>query len=528
MLCSLTLQAFVLIDHALLEFQKGFHVLTGETGAGKTLLIQAIHLLTGQKVSSDLIRKGEEKAIVEATFDIENLPAVQSLLKTSGISFDPKELLIIRREVVRAGKNRIFINAQSAPLSLLAHLGPKLIELAGQNSAITLRQSDTQLALLDSYAAIDLAPYSSAYEEEKRLEKKLRELTAQNQKEALERLEWEWDEWNELSYQDGEEETLFAEYKALHAQEEQSEKLLHLQKALDHPQLIPTLAHLPKFAEDSALREHLENALVHLQEASFHVSHTLEGSENSPKRLAYLEKRLSTLSRLKKKYHVEAEEIPSYLKTLEEKIETLKTLDDSLEDLGKKLQAQKAQTKAFAESLTAERSLAAQKLGAALTHELQSLNLPSATAIITLEKKEQGPLGKDNALFLLAANPGETPAPLATRSSGGEVARFLLALKILLAQKEALPTLIFDEIDANIGGETARLVGEKLKDLGGSCQVLTITHFPQVAWCADHHLLISKKEKEGRTITTITPLTSKEKDKELLRMLGGKSLNLSP
>jgi len=528
MLNALSLSFFVLIDSATIAFDRGFHVLTGETGAGKTLLIQAIHLLSGRKVSTDIIRKGAEKAVIEATFDIQKLPKVHKILQESGIDFDPHEFLILKREISRAAKNRIFINSQMAPLSLLSHLAPHLLELVSQNSSESIRQTETQRALLDLYGEIDLSPFTTSYQSLQSLEKRLIALKSENQGGRLERLKWELEEWESFDYQEGEEESLFEEYKTLANSQEITEKLTSVRGGLDHPNLIPTLSQFQKLIDDPSLSEHLQAAVVHLQEASFLVSKQLQSLEYSPEKLQSLENRLSTLTQLKRKYHVESHEITAHIEALRAQVDTLENLDENIEAIKQELQILALNIEELAKSLTNQRIKTARQLESKLTAELLSLNFPHAKVLIAVDSKEVGPTGKDQISFFLAANPGEEPASISTHSSGGEIARFLFALKILLAEKGSLPTLIFDEIDANIGGETASIVGKKLNALGKHSQILAITHFPQVARHADHHLQISKKESDGRTITEISPLKSSEKEKELLRMLGGESLNLFP
>ncbi|MBF5060141.1 DNA repair protein RecN [Candidatus Neptunochlamydia vexilliferae] len=526
MIKTLTLDSFVLIDQATLTFDGGFHVLTGETGAGKTLLIQAIHLLTGQKVSSDLIRAGKEKAVIEATFEIEKLPALHTVLEEAGVVFDKEEDLIIKREVFRSAKNQIFINAQRVPLALLATLGPHLLELVGQNSAHTLRQSETQRKLLDLYGDLEeeVAHFFTSYQEAKELEELLKE---RRDPVELERLKWELEEWETFGYVAGEEETLFEEYKKLADSEQETKGLNAIQEGLEHPSLLPTLTQFQKLSKNSELIDLLKSAVCQLQEASFLTSKLLDDADYSPARYEELEERLTTLNRLKKKY--QPEDIPTYLEALREKIDRLEHQDERLAAAKEKLFVKQEENRLLAKALTKKRQQASKTLKEKLTAELLSLNFPHAKVVIELSSKELGPTGGDQVTFSLAANQGEAPASLSNQTSGGEVARFLFALKILLAEKGALPTLVFDEIDANIGGETASLVGQKLQMLGKQTQVLVITHFPQVARYANHHLQIAKKEKEGRTLTEIRNLEKSEREGELLRMVGGIALqNLAP
>ncbi|MCB0385236.1 MAG: hypothetical protein KDD43_07570, partial [Bdellovibrionales bacterium] len=370
------------------------------------------------------------------------------------------------------------------------------------------------------------APYSQAFHSAKALEKELTSLKMENAPEKLDRLKWELKEWEALSYQEGEEDTLFSSYKSLATSQEEVESLAALLAGLDHPNLIPTLSQFQKLTKDPSLKEHLQSAIMHLQEASFMLSKNLESLDHSPDKLKELEERLSRLNHLKRKYHVEA--ILPHLENLRKQVDTLEHLDERTASLEKQWQTLKDTTQTLAQTLTEKRLKEAQELEKALTEELRALNFSQARVIIEVTPQELGPTGKDRVTFFLAANPGEAPSSLATHSSGGEIARFLFALKLLYAGKGGLPTLIFDEIDANVGGETASLLGKKLKALAQSAQVLAITHFPQVARHADHHLQISKHEVDGRTLTEISPLQTSEKERELLRMLGGESLNLFP
>ncbi len=510
----------------MVSFDRGFHVLTGETGAGKTLLIQAIHLLSGHKVSTDIIRKGAEKASIEATFDIQKQPMVHEILRESGIDFDPQELLILKREISKAAKNRIFINSQMAPLSLLSRLSPHLLELVNQNSSESIRQTEIQRTLLDLYGDINLSPFTASYQSFQDLEKRFVSLKSERQGDRIERLKWELEEWDVFNYQEGEEEVLFEEYKALANSQEIIEKLTAVRDGLDNLSLIPTLTQFQKLVDDSSLSQHLQTAIVHLQEASFLASKQLQTLEYSPEKLQSLESRLSTLNQLKRKYHIESHEIDAHLKGLRTQVDTFENLDERIDAIKQELHTLSSNTQQLAESLTEKRKKSAKQLESKLTDELRTLNFPHAKMLITIDSKEIGPAGKDQISFFLAANPGEEPASLSTHTSGGEIARLLFALKILLAEKGSLSTLIFDELDANIGGETASIVGKKLRELGKHSQILAITHFPQVARHANHHLQISKKESNGRAITKISPLKASEKEQELLRMLGGESLNL--
>ncbi|CCB89025.1 DNA repair protein RecN [Simkania negevensis] len=520
MITTLHLRHFVLIQQAVIHFEKGLNILTGETGAGKTILIQAINLLMGQKADTDVIRSGEETAIVTATFEIANLTPVHTLLNEAGIVFDPQEELIIKREISRTSKNRIFINAQLAPLQLLSQLGTHLFEVAGQNTSVALRSSDQQRETLDTFGSIDITPFSYSYENEKKLFRHLETLKLQkvDAERVMQRIQWELEDLQAVDLSE-DEEALFEAYKNQTNSQERIQSLSLMIQALENS-VLPTLSQFKRYLPSSEL---LETALTSLNELSFSLSSELEDLQLDPEQLEALEKKLSKLSSVKKKYRIEATDIPKRLATLEQELKHYEELDAKIETLEKAHEAAKLECDVLAQNLTKARIIAQKTLEEALTQEIRLLNMADATFQIEIAPKEIGPDGADQVIFYLSANRGEKPALVKSKTSGGELSRLFFALKLLLAAKEAIPILIFDEIDSNIGGETATLIGEKLLELSQSRQVLCITHFPQVARFATHHLLISKKIDGERTHTTIESLEGSQKKEELLRMIGGKA-----
>lgn len=520
MITTLHLRHFVLIEQAVIQFEKGLNILTGETGAGKTILIQAINLLMGQKADTNVIRSGEETATVTASFEIENLPHVHALLNEAGITFDPNEELIIKRELSRMSKNRIFINAQLAPLQLLTHLGVYLFEVAGQNTSMALRSTDQQRDILDTFGAIVRAPFQAAYENEKKLLRQFETLKLQkvDADRAIERIQWELEDLQAIDLSE-DEEALFDAYKKQTNSQERTETLSFMTEAIE-TSILPTLSQFKKHLSSNEL---LETALTSLNELSFSLSSELEDLQLNPQQLEALEQKLSTLNAVKKKYHLEAADIPARIDTLEKELDHFEKLDAQLETLEKALVAAKLEREVLSAKLTERRLKAKKALEKELTQEVRLLNMPDATFQIEITSKELGPEGADQIAFYLGANRGEKPALVKSKTSGGELSRLFFALKLLLAEKEAIPILIFDEIDSNIGGETATLIGEKLLELSQSRQVLCITHFPQVARFASHHLLISKQSDGERTHTIIESLDDSERQEELMRMMGGKA-----
>ncbi|MBS0620806.1 MAG: DNA repair protein RecN [Verrucomicrobia bacterium] len=531
MIKRLILSNLVLVETCEIHFGPHFNAITGETGAGKTALLEAIHLSLGGRADSSLIRKGEERAFVEIAFDIEEPARLKELLEPAGIDFDPSEYLIIRRELVREGKNRAFINCHMVPLPLLQSIGSALIDLISQHSHEALRTSDAQRALLDRYGSLDplLLAFQEAYREEKRLSKTLEELktlgaTREREEETF---RFQLGEIETVGLKKGEEEALFEQYQRLSHSQEISAKVHTLTEGLST--LTPTLARLYKTCDslapfDKTLEEptlHLHEALIHLQESSRSLASYADRLESDPSTLAIQEARLSTISRLKRKYGNTWEEVETYAERLRSDLLKLETLVETTEQTEEKLSKARALTDEASRKLTAAREGAAARFQKVLTAQIRELNMQSAELTITLKPTTRHSFGDDTIDFYLMANRGEHPALVKDHASGGELSRLLFAIKIALAEKNDTPTLLFDEIDANVGGKTATLIGEKLQVLGTYRQVICITHFPQVASKAETHFAVQKVEREGRTLTEIQALTEIERQGELLRMLGG-------
>lgn len=531
MLSTLRLRHFVLIDECTISFEKGLNILTGETGAGKTILIQAINLLMGQKADPSIIRSGEEKATIEAIFDIDHLSPVFGLLEEAGIRVDLDEPLIIRREVSRSAKNRIFISAEAAPLQLLSKLSELLFEVAGQNASAALRSPEEQRKILDIYGNIDVPSFTKKYEEAKKAEKTLELLQreTQNIDRKIQQVDWELKDLQSIDHQE-DEEALFAMYKEESGRQHLINEISEIVEGLTHPEspLIPSLTRYKKKLENlPTLHEAvklLETSLMNLNEVSYTLSSYQEELNENLANVDSLEKKLTIISQIKKKYHLELHEVPERINELENTLVHYRGLDDKINEAEKIYKEASVEIEKYSQKLRKQRTETALSFGKALTAGIQLLNMADASFHVHLSEKEIGPEGADMISFALSANLGENPSPLKNKASGGELSRLFFTLKLLLAEKESIPTVIFDEIDSNIGGETATLFGEKLELLSQFRQVLCITHFPQVARFATHHLKISKKRETERTVTTIEPLDSEEKQEELLRMMGGKPI----
>lgn len=518
MIKHLILNNLVLVDSCEIHFGPSFNVVTGETGAGKTALIEAIDLALGGRADTSVIRKGCDRAFVEIAFDIEHL----DVLEEAGITLDKGEYLVIRREIAREGKNRAFVNCRMAPLPLLQKIGNALIDLIGQHAHQTLRTADSQRALVDRFGDVQLGPFQQAYEQEKSCQKRLDELSKVTSRDE-EMWRFQLDEIQSVGLKDGEEEALFEKHHRLAHSNELSEKIDMMIKGLSESSL-PQLACYSK-ACGSLLKD--TSALIHDAQVSLaEALRTLQSYdlENDPQSFQALENRLSDISRLKRKYGQTFAEIEAYRQKLCFELSRLENLSEEIEKAQKELKKAHEETDKAAHALSLKRKQAAAALQKTLTEQLQSLNMPGAELIIEISPQARQQSGDDLIQFFLKANQGEHPGLVKEHSSGGELSRLLFAIKIALAEKNDTPTLIFDEIDANVGGKTAAIIGEKLHELGKCRQVICITHFPQVASKSDCHFSVQKTEKDGRTLTEIKPLSKKEREQELLRMIGGKSI----
>lgn len=536
MLKHLRISNIVLVESAEIPFEEGFNVLSGETGAGKSAILHALNLVTGERSDATLVRHGAEKGVVEATFDIDKMPQLRALLESSGIDHADGEELIVRREISSASsKSRAFVNNQQAQLGLLKQLSNILMDIVGQHVNRKLLTTENHREVLDLYGDLEAetAAVSRAWSEEQALRMRLEELQSGESQRLrnIEVCEMELEELQQANLKDGEEEDLFAEYTLLSNSEELSAKVHEVSQVLSgerqasvlpmlirHKQALEQLHRIdPAFAD--ALQSY-ESALVELQEIAQMLRQYQGRIEHNPARLEEVNERLTLINRLKKKFGTTVADIKAYQEKAEKRLHQLQNADNEIEELKNKLKAVSEGNDKLCKQLTGHRKEAAAKLDKAITKELRSLNMSKATFTCQITSQERNRHGDDRVEFFFCPNVGEKQISVKDCASGGELSRIMLALQALLAGKERTPSLIFDEIDANIGGETAVVVGEKLKQIGRKHQVLCITHFPQVAKQADHHLQISKHEQGGRTRTTVRLLDATSRENELLRMSG--------
>jgi DNA repair protein RecN (Recombination protein N) len=544
MLTYLSIKDFALIQALELDLGPGLSVMTGETGAGKSIILAAVGLLLGQRASADLIRSGADSAVVEAQFIIDSSSQLHARLAEEGLDEDDE--LVVRRVVSREGRNRVQVNGSLANLGLLNDLGPALLALCGQHSQQDLLKPEEHLLLLDSYASLDKkrSQVGEAVLRVQDLDKDLDELR-QSLAQREERREWLESvikELEEAALDPGEEAELKAERKFL-ANSEQVAQLAQgalsgLVEAEDGPALdsvsrvrglVEDLARLDERAAPLAKR--LEEAFYQLEDLAGELRDYTSRLVFDPGRLDWVEARLLSLQRITRKY---GGDVPKALQALGDARNELSGLDEGSEHLAE-LEGERgaALDRALkkAQSLSSARSKAAAGLVKAAQAELKDLGLPQcqlkiemarpAGNIVDTSKGPLGPKGLETAEFFIAPNPGEGFRPLRRIASGGELSRMLLALKGVVAQKKGAPTQVFDEVDSGIGGATGAAVGRKLARLAQSAQVLVITHLPQIAAFGDRHYTVRKETREGRTTTALASLDEPGRTAELARMLSG-------
>jgi len=535
MLKHLRIQNVILVEDASINFSMGLNILTGETGSGKSAIMHGLSLATGERTGTGIVRKGSDKGIVEAIFDLDDLD-LSTLLKEGGIEHESGQDLIIRRELSISGKNRVFINNQAAQLSFLRKIGHFLVQIVSQQANQNLYSIDYQRSIVDLYG--DLRPlvkqYKKSHENQEELRKQLEILIKQEAQRLreIDTCQKELEELEEAQIKEGEEEKLFLDYTYLVNAEEIAQKVNEINQSLSgEPQAIVLNLHRQKQALDSLIQydenlketaESFQNVLTEIQEIARTLRNYQASIHYDANQLYQVNERLTLLNKLKRKYGPSFEEILAYRENLTDRLDKLHHADLEIEKLKVDLLEAEAYSNELADELTSRRKICAKSLENDLTLQLVDLNMVKAQFEVQITPQKRTGEGDDRIEFFLHPNFGENRIALKHGASGGEISRILLALQTILAKKERPSSLIFDEVDSNIGGETATIIAEKLREISQSHQVICITHFPQVAGQAAHHLQISKEELQGRTVTRIKELDPSGKKRELARMAGKK------
>jgi DNA repair protein RecN (Recombination protein N) len=544
---ELRIKNFAIIDEIHVPFTEGLHVFTGETGAGKSILVEALSLALGGRASADMIRSGQETATIEAVFDLTGHPDIAELAKAQGIEASGDELAI--RRAISASRNRVYVNGGLSTVSVLELFGSRLVEIHGQYEQQTLLHPERQLDILDSYAGVfELrGALERHYYYLQGLRKRLAELAARADERVRRQqlLEFELQEIGQAKLRPDEEEELKTERQVLM----HTEKLLQVTQGSSDAlyagenTLVERLGQVLKALEeasgiDPALKpvvEELRAALYQLEEAGRTLGDYAARVEFDPVRLSEIEERLAELSALKRKYGPTVEDILAHRDALAKELESLQHQVENMEALRAEIAVTEQQVRQQALELSERRMAVGASLERAVERELHELSMGAARFVIAFRRTPDPagfiavegasvqlmPTGIESVEFLFTSNPGEEPRPLAKIASGGELSRVMLALKGILAVVAQVPTLVFDEVDAGIGGGVAEVVGRKLKALTKTCQVFCITHLPQVASRGDVHFLIEKQVVSGRTVTSVRPLSARERVDEIARMSGG-------
>ena len=532
MLKQLSIKGFTLIDRAEVPFREGFTAITGETGAGKSVLLKALRMVCGDKAQASMVRTGEDKAIIEGIFDISREPKVQKIVKDLDIDCDDE--LVIRREILENGKGRTRVNGSVVNQADLQEIGEHLIQMHGQSEQLLLRDTRTHTQMLDDYAgnAGLLSEYQGAWNAWNTVLAKIEETQTRAKDLAAQKdfLKFQFDELSKANLREGEEEELEDKVNAASKGETERHCINEIQTLLggdngllDQVQILQ--AKMRTLASKISHYEESLNELVEVSDPFESVCKELlrlsPAKSLSPAEIDRANSRIATIQKLKRKYRTDVAGLIELTAKRKSELESLENLDADLEELGRQALREKQKMEKAASELSASRKEAALKFDAAVQAMLQTLGMPKATFKTSITAQDFAANGTDKVEFLLAPNPGEGEKSLQKAVSGGELSRVLLAIKTVMAELDAVPLLIFDEVDSGISGEVGNNIGEALRNLGKHHQVLTITHLHQVASRAQNQLSVSKAESDGRTYTSVAELDGEGRVDELARMLGG-------
>ncbi len=536
MLKQITIKDFAIIDQSELELDSGMTVLTGETGAGKSILLDALGLALGDRANSNTVREGAKKADITARFEIDALPHIIDWLSNN--DFDDDDECMIRRVVNADGKSRSYINGHPAPLQTVRLLAAQLIDIHGQHEHQSLTKASTQQNLLDHYAANDklLSQLKESFQQWKTVNQLFEKLqgSLENREQRLDTLRFQVNEMETINLSAEALESLGQEHKRLANAEkiielgQQSVSLLYETDRSVHNLLAQAQQHIIEMGQlDSTLlpvQELITNALVYNQETVDSLTDYLSQTGTDPGLLVQAEQLLTTLHDLARKHRIEPENLADKLLDLQTELAELDDIDQQLSNVSAEKNVLAEQLTELSKKLSQKRNKAAAALSKAITKTMQTLNMAGGQFQIDVTYDSSKPFaqsGQDTIDFLVSANPGQPPMPLSKVASGGELSRISLAIQMIVHKYSNVPRMIFDEVDSGIGGATAEIVGKLLRSLGNECQILCVTHLPQVAAKAHQHIQVCKTVSNNVTQTSLIPLSNNEKIEEIARMLGG-------
>lgn len=539
MLHELSITNFAIIDELHVSFDEGLNIISGETGAGKSILIGAVSLLLGDRATAEMIRTQTDTATVEALFNIKNNPALQE--KLAGMGFGAGEELVIRRVISRSGKNRAQINGQMATLANLAAISESLINICGQHEHQVILSAENHIDILDEFGGCLSAreAFETVYSRYRELCDRIEKLDhlRRHRAEKIDLIQFQLKEINDLNPLAGEDVALADEKKVLANVQKLADwgnrayALLYADNGCINDQLKEVLTQIKEIRKiDPGLNlqpSDVEGSYAVLQEAALTLRDYTKKLIFDPERQALIDERLDAINRLKRKHGGTMDTLLARKRDMEEELQHVSGASQELETLTKEKDAIVGDLREKALALSKLRSRAAGLLKEAVDAEIHDLNMPHAFFFVEFLKRcsdvenAYGPKGGDDLEFYLAANAGETPKPLNKIASGGELSRIVLALKNVLSQTGSVDTVVFDEVDSGIGGATAEIVGRKLKEVSIHHQVICITHLPQIASFGGSHLRVSKQVADGRTSTVVDKIDDEQKIEEISRMLGG-------
>jgi DNA repair protein RecN (Recombination protein N) len=539
MLSNLTIKNYAIIKHLDIAFSSGFCVLTGETGAGKSIIMGALGLILGQRADTTVLKDNKGKCVVEGKFAVAEKPELKRLFDVNDLDYELP--VILRREIAPSGKTRAFVNDTPVQLQVMRELGLQLIDIHSQHSNLELGKRKFQLNVIDWYCGHQklIDNYVLLYRNLKNLEKQFDEITtkAQQLKADFDYYEFQFKQLNEINLQSGEQEDLEKEQELLNHSEEIQAGLGHVYRLLDGGELNAlaqiseakqTMDKLSGFMPQAAeLHERIESQYIEMRDIADECERLAETIEHDPKRLGYLNERLNVIYSLQQKHRVSSvEELIIIRDEFDSKLQDSASFDEELLRLEKAIKTENEKVAEAAQELHNSRKEQIEPIASEICTYLKQLGMPNATFKIELNKTESyGPDGTDEVFFLFAANKGSNIEEINKVASGGELSRLMLAIKTVVARSKALPAIIFDEIDTGISGEIASKMGSILLQMSKYMQVINITHLPQIASRGQNHYLVYKTETETETETGIRQLNNDERVEEIAKMLSGEVTN---
>ncbi|HNS80008.1 MAG TPA: DNA repair protein RecN [Kiritimatiellia bacterium] len=538
MLATLRVKNMALAEKIEVEFGPGLNIITGETGAGKSILMGALAILMGERADKSLIRAGEDACGAEAVFHLADASEIDAILEQNALPPCADGELILRRLVRASGPGQNLVNDSPVTLPVLKSIGEFLVDMHGPHDHQSLLRTETQLAMLDAFGRLwdQRLKYETVYDELRALEKQRDELTAaEDVSGQIEMLNWRIREIREAALQEGEEEQIETEHQVLgHAGriQELAGAVVQALTGADEGSAFDVLSGSRRALEElqrllpeaETWAAETDDILRRMQELDMNIRRAAEDIEASPARLAWLDERLAVYHKLKRKYGTDVGGLLALQRESEEKLKMLQTREERLGQIQAEIAACTARLEKQALALREKRVAASTRLSSLIEKELKALGLAHGEFVITFREAQPSASGMDEVEFEFAPNLGEPVSPMRTIASSGEISRVMLAVKKVLADHDRIPVLVFDEIDSNIGGEIGSAVGRKLREVASGHQVLCITHLPQVAVFGARHYAVSKQVRSGRTVSSVLPLDGESRVEEVARMLGGREL----